>query len=66
MRVHILGDWFDTLGTLPCFELLDGHDVMVWTDYETHASAPAGRVLPAEAVVLIRDRSRIAAELLDR
>ena len=27
MKVHILDDWFDTLKTLPCFDLLKDHDV---------------------------------------
>ena len=34
MKVHILDDWFDTLRTLPCFAMLAGHDVTVWTDHE--------------------------------
>ena len=66
MKVHILDDWTDTLRTLPCFGLLDGHDVTVWTDHETDIAALAARVLPGEALVLIRERSRITAELLDR
>ncbi|MFD1045212.1 hypothetical protein ACFQ1S_06210 [Kibdelosporangium lantanae] len=32
MRIAILDDYFDTLRTLPCFTMLDGHDVTVWTD----------------------------------
>ncbi|MEM6729561.1 MAG: D-2-hydroxyacid dehydrogenase family protein, partial [Pseudomonadota bacterium] len=34
MKVHILDDWFDTLRGLPCFGMLDGHEVTVWTDHE--------------------------------
>ncbi len=66
MRVHILDDWFDTLRTLPCFELLDGHDVTVWTDHEPDAARLAERVASAEALVLFRERTRIGADLLDR
>ena len=66
MKVNILDDWSDTLRTLPCFDLLEGHDVAVWTDHETDVAALAARMLPGEAMVLIRERSRITAELLDR
>lgn len=66
MRVHVLDDWSDTLRTLPCFDLLEDHDVTVWTDHETDVAALAARLLPGEAMVLIRERSRITAELLDR
>ncbi|MYA87840.1 MAG: D-2-hydroxyacid dehydrogenase family protein [Boseongicola sp. SB0662_bin_57] len=66
MRVHILDDWSDTLRTLPCFDLLEDHDVTVWTDHETDVAALAARLSPGEAMVLIRERSRITAELLDR
>ncbi len=66
MKVHILDDWFDSLRTLPWFELLGGHDVTVWTDHETEVAALAARVLPGEALVLIHERSRITANLLGR
>ena len=32
MKVHILDDWFDTLRGLPCFRLLDGHEVNALDD----------------------------------
>lgn len=63
MKVHILDDWSETLRTLPGFDLLDGHDVTVWTGHETDIAA---RLCPGEAMVLIRERSRITAEPLDR
>jgi len=41
MKVHILDDWFDTLRGLPCFEMLAGHDVTVWTGVYPHVDVPA-------------------------
>lgn len=66
MKVHILDDWFDTLRGLPCFDLLKGHDVTVWTDHEPDPSELAARVQQAEALVLFRERTRIGADLLGR
>ncbi|MEL7260174.1 MAG: D-2-hydroxyacid dehydrogenase family protein [Pseudomonadota bacterium] len=66
MKVHILDDWFDTLRGLPCFDILAGHDVTVWTDHEPDPAALARRVADAECLVLFRERTRITADLLDR
>ncbi len=66
MKVHILDDWFDTLRGLPCFDLLKGHDVTVWTDHEPDPAGLAERVAEAEALVLFRERTRVGADLLDR
>ena len=66
MKVHILDDWFDTLRGLPCFALLDGHDVTVWTDHEPDPTQLAARLAGAEALVLFRERTRIGPELLTR
>lgn len=66
MKVHILDDWFDTLRGQPCFKLLDGHDVIIWTDHEPDADALASRVREADALVLFRERTRITAALLNQ
>ena len=66
MKVHILDDWFDTLRKLPCFDLLAGHDVTVWTDHEPDPQKLAARVQEAEALVLFRERTKITATLLDK
>ncbi|MEL6609936.1 MAG: D-2-hydroxyacid dehydrogenase family protein [Pseudomonadota bacterium] len=66
MKVHILDDWSDTLRGLPCFDLLEGHDVTVWTDHEPDPEKLATRVAEAEALVLFRERTQIGALLLDR
>ncbi|MEM6974641.1 MAG: D-2-hydroxyacid dehydrogenase family protein [Pseudomonadota bacterium] len=64
MKVHILDDWFDTLRTLPCFAMLGGHDVTVWTDHEPDPARLAERVAEAEVLVLFRERTKITADLV--
>ena len=66
MKVHILDDWFDTLRTLPCFELLRDHNVTVWTDHEPDPDRLALRISEAEALVLFRERTSIREALLAR
>ena len=66
MKVHILDDWFDTLRGLPCFDLLAGHDVTVWTDHEPDPERLAARVAEAEALVLFRERTKIGDALVSR
>ena len=66
MKVAILDDYHDTLRTLECFRRLDGHDVEVWTDHEQDTERLAARLKDAEALVLIRERTKIQAPLLER
>jgi len=66
VKVHILDDWFDTLRGLPCFEMLNGHDVTVWTDHEPDPARLAARIAQADALVLFRERTRIGADLIAR
>ena len=66
MKVHILDDWFDTLRSLPCFDLLRGHDVTIWTDHEPDPNRLAARIADAEVLVLFRERTKISAALLDQ
>jgi D-3-phosphoglycerate dehydrogenase len=66
VKVSILDDWFDTLRTLPCFERLAGHEVTVWTDHVDDAAVLADRLVDAEALVLIRERTPVTAGLLAR
>lgn len=65
MKIAILDDYQDAVRRLDCFALLDGHDVTVLTETltgEALATALAGH----EALVLIRERTRITADLMDR
>ena len=66
MNVTILDDYFDTLRTLPCFARLDGHKVTVWNDHVQETEMLAARLKETQALVLIRERTRIGAELLER
>jgi D-3-phosphoglycerate dehydrogenase / 2-oxoglutarate reductase len=66
MKISILDDYFDTLRGLPCFEKLNGHDVTIWNDHLQETGPLAERLQDAEALVLIRERTKIAAPLLER
>jgi D-3-phosphoglycerate dehydrogenase / 2-oxoglutarate reductase len=66
VKVTILDDYFDTLRTLPCFEKLAGHDVMVWNDHLQDLDPLAVRLHETEALVLIRERTEIRSPLLEQ
>jgi D-3-phosphoglycerate dehydrogenase len=66
MRVAILDDYHDTLRTLECFRKLAPHQVKVWTDHVQDTDALAARLKDVEALILIRERTRIRAPLLER
>ena len=66
MKVTILDDYLDTLRTLACFRELDGHDVTIWTDHTDDLDELTARLHDTEALVLIRERTKIAGALLER
>jgi D-3-phosphoglycerate dehydrogenase len=66
MKITILDDYFDTVRTLPCFGRLDGHDVTIWNDHLQDTDALAERLRNTEVLVLIRERTKIQAPLLDK
>ena len=66
MRIDILDDYHDTLRTLECFRKLAGHEVKVWNDHEQDTGRLAERLRDTEALVLIRERTKIRAPLLER
>jgi D-3-phosphoglycerate dehydrogenase len=66
MKVSILDDYFDTVRTLPCFSKLAGHDVTIWNDHVQDNDALANRLRDTEVLVLIRERTKIRAPLLER
>lgn len=66
MRVAILDDYHDTVRHLPCFALLADHQVTVWNDHVQDTDRLAERLRGIEALVLIRERTRIQADLLER
>jgi D-3-phosphoglycerate dehydrogenase len=66
MKISILDDYFDTVRTLACFNKLKGHDVEIWNDHVQDVDVLAGRLKDTECLVLIRERTKIQADLLDR
>ncbi|HEX9464247.1 MAG TPA: D-2-hydroxyacid dehydrogenase family protein [Alphaproteobacteria bacterium] len=66
MNVAILDDYHDTLRTLRCFGKLAGHEVTIWNDHVQDVDALAKRLADAEVLVLIRERTKIRAPLLER
>jgi D-3-phosphoglycerate dehydrogenase len=66
MKISILDDYHDTLRTLRCFSKLAGHDVTIWKDHVQDVDALAQRLRDAEILVLIRERTKIRAPLLER
>lgn len=66
MRITILDDYFDTLRTLPSFHKLDGHQVTVWNDHVQDTDRLAERLQDTDALVLIRERTKITSALVER
>jgi len=66
MRITILDDYHDTVRTLRAFEKLRGHEVTIWNDHVQDVPALAERLRDTEALVLIRERTKIQAPLLER
>src|SRR5258708_7735432 len=66
MKISILDDYHDTVRTLACFKKLDGHDVTIWNDHVQDVDVLAERLKDTEALVLIRERTKIRAPLLER
>ena len=66
MKIAILDDYHDTVRTLAAFRKLAAHDVKVWNDHLQDTDALAARLKDVEALVLIRERTKIRAPLLER
>jgi len=66
MRVVIPDDYQNAVHGLACFSRLSAHDVTIFDDTVKGVDALAHRFADAEALVLIRERSAITAELLAR
>ena len=66
MKVTILDDYHDTLRTLPCFTKLDEYEVTIWNDHLQDVDKLAARLEETEALVLIRERTKIRTQLLER
>ena len=66
MKISILDDYFDTLRHLPCFKKIAEHDVTIWNDHVQDRDVLAERLKDTEVLVLIRERTQIHADLLER
>jgi D-3-phosphoglycerate dehydrogenase / 2-oxoglutarate reductase len=66
MKIAILDDYFDTLRTLKCFSKIEGHHVTIWKDHVQDVETLAARLRDSEVLVLIRERTKIHAPLLER
>lgn len=66
MKISILDDYHDTLRSLACFSKLAGNEIRIWNDHVQDVDALAERLKDTEALVLIRERTKIRAPLLER
>ena len=66
MKISILDDYHDTVRGLACFQKLRGHEVTIWNDHVQDVGALAERHADADALVLIRERTKIRTPLLEQ
>jgi D-3-phosphoglycerate dehydrogenase len=64
MKISILDDSFDTVRTLACFEKLAAHEVEIWNDHTKDVDLLSQRLQDTDALVLIRERTPVTAELV--
>lgn len=66
MKISILDDYQDAVRKLDCFSLLAGHEVKVFNNTVKGAGQLGVRLSDSEALVLIRERTRINKDLLGK
>lgn len=66
MKIVIPDDYQDIVRSLDSFKLLAGHEVTIYHDTVKDLDLLAERFKDADALVLIRERTKITPELLDR
>lgn len=66
MKIAILDDYQDVVRHLPCFDLLHEHEVKVFNNTAVGVGQLAIRLAPFDAVVLIRERTRLSKPLLQK
>lgn len=66
MNITILDDYFDTVRTLPCCQKLQRHYLTIWNDHVQDTETLADRLKDTDILVLIRERTKISGELLQR
>ena len=66
MRVVIPDEYQDAIERLPCYHLLDGHDVTRYREPAASFEELVGRLKPADAIVAIRERVSFDRALIER
>jgi D-3-phosphoglycerate dehydrogenase / 2-oxoglutarate reductase len=66
MNIVIPDDYQDAVRSLSCFSKLAGHEVTIFRDTVNEVDALAERFHDADALVLIRERTRITDALLEQ
>lgn len=66
MKIAILDDYQDQVRTLSCYSTLREHDVTIFNDTLEEMELLVERLLPFDALVLIRERTVISEQLLSK
>jgi D-3-phosphoglycerate dehydrogenase len=66
MKIAVLDDYQDAVRKLDAFALLADHDVKVYNNTVKGIGQLAARIGDAEALVLIRERTRVTRQLLEK
>jgi D-3-phosphoglycerate dehydrogenase len=66
LKITVLDDYVAVVRTLACFETLRGHDVEIWNDHVSDTDTLAERLKDTDALVLLRERTRIGADVIER
>lgn len=66
MRIAILDDYQDAVRTLDCLGRLQGHDVEIFNDTVTEPDELVARLSGFDALVPIRERTRLTGAILER
>jgi D-3-phosphoglycerate dehydrogenase / 2-oxoglutarate reductase len=66
VRIAILDDYQDAVRKLNCFSLLEGHEVKIFNNTVKGVGQLSVRLRDIEAIVLIRERTAISRQLLEK
>ncbi|HEY4067366.1 MAG TPA: D-2-hydroxyacid dehydrogenase family protein [Burkholderiaceae bacterium] len=66
MKITLLDDYQDVVRTFDRYATIAQHDVTVWNDHSDDIDVLAQRLQDTEVLLLIRERTKIGAALLDR
>jgi D-3-phosphoglycerate dehydrogenase / 2-oxoglutarate reductase len=66
MNITILDDYRDVVRTLKCYHKVAGNRITIWNDHSTDINVLADRLKETEALALLRERTPIRSQLLER